>query len=95
MPHTGTPPPGFPWIRANNGRLVRHDGGHLAELREAGAYRDGRLHPALEEGLDGVLNPVCRLEVQVADAHGRDGHGHGWVAGQAAGFLLPDDDELG
>lgn len=52
---------------------------YLAELREAGAFRDGQLHPALEEGLDAALNPVCRLEVRVADAHGREVHCQGWA----------------
>jgi len=70
------------------------DAAHLAELREAGAYRDGRLHPTLEEGLDAVLNPVCRLEVRLAGAHGRDDRCHGWVAGGAAGLLLPDREGL-
>jgi hypothetical protein len=65
------------------------DAAHLIELREAGALRDGQYHPALEAGLDAVLNPVCRLEVRVADANGREDHGDGWVAGHAAGFLLP------
>jgi hypothetical protein len=62
---------------------------YLAELGEAGAFRDGRLHPALEAGLDAVLNPVCRLQVRVAQVHGREDHGDGWVAGHAAGFLVP------
>jgi hypothetical protein len=61
----------------------------LAGLQAAGAFRDGRYHPALAQGLDAVLNPVCRLEVRVADAHGREDHGEGWVAGHAAGFLVP------
>jgi hypothetical protein len=70
------------------------DPAHLAELREAGAYRDGRFHPALEEGLDAVLNPVCRLEVRVAGAQGREDHCDGWVTGDAAGFLLPGREGL-
>jgi hypothetical protein len=70
------------------------DAAHLAELREAGALRDGQYHPALEAGLDAVLNPVCRLEVRVADAHGREDHCDGWVAGPAAGFLLPAQEGL-
>jgi hypothetical protein len=70
------------------------DAAHLAELREAGVYRDGRFHPALEEGLDAVLNPVCRLEVRVAGAHGREDHCDGWVTGDAAGFLLPAQGQL-
>ena len=70
------------------------DAAHLAELYEAGALRDGRYHPALEQGLDAVLNPVCRVDVRVADAHGRDDHCDGWVAGHAAGFLLPAQGEF-
>jgi hypothetical protein len=70
------------------------DAAHLAELREAGALRDGQYHPALEAGLDAVLNPVCRLEVRVTDAHGREDHCDGWVTGHAAGFLLPAQGEL-
>jgi hypothetical protein len=70
------------------------DAAHLADLREAGAVRDDQYHPALEQGLDAVLNPVCRLEVRVADAHGREDHGDGWVAGLAAGFLLPAQGRL-
>jgi hypothetical protein len=66
----------------------------LAELQAAGALRDGRYHPALEQGLDAVLNPVCRLEVRVADRHGREDHCDGWVAGHGAGFLLPVQGEL-
>jgi hypothetical protein len=65
------------------------DATRLAELREAGALRDGQYHPALQAGLDAVLNPVCRLDVRVADADGREDHCDGWVAGRAAGFLLP------
>jgi hypothetical protein len=60
-----------------------------AELQAAGALHEGRYHPALEQGLDAVLNPVCRLQVRVADPHGRGDHCDGWVAGSAAGFLLP------
>jgi hypothetical protein len=70
------------------------DAAHLAELYEAGALRDGRYHPALEAGLDAVLNPVCRVEVRVADAHGREDHCDGWIAGHAAAFLLPTQREL-
>jgi hypothetical protein len=70
------------------------DAAHPAELRDAGAFRDGRYHPALEQGLDAVLNPVCRLEVRLADVHGRDAHIQGWVAGHAAGFLLPAQEGL-
>jgi hypothetical protein len=70
------------------------DAAHLAELREAGAYRDGRFHPALEEGLDAVVNPVCRLEVRMAGAHGREDHCDGWVTGDAAAFLLPAQGQL-
>jgi hypothetical protein len=70
------------------------DAAHLAELRQAGALRDGQYHPALEQGLDAVLNPVCRLEVRVADARGREDHYDGWVDGHAAGFLLPGQGEL-
>jgi hypothetical protein len=70
------------------------DAAHLAELYEAGALRDGQYHPALEQGLDAVLNPVCRVDVRVADAHGGEDHCDGWVAGHAAGFLLPADEEL-
>jgi hypothetical protein len=70
------------------------DTAHLAELYEAGALRDGQYHPALEQGLDAVLNPVCRVDVRVADAHGRDDHCDGWVAGHAAGFLLPAPGEF-
>jgi hypothetical protein len=70
------------------------DAAHLAVLREAGALHDGRYHPALDQGLDAVLNPVCRLEVRVADANGREEQCDGWVAGRAAGFLLPTQGEL-
>jgi hypothetical protein len=70
------------------------DAAHLAGLREAGALRDGQYHPALEQGLDAVLNPICRLQVRVADAHGREDHCDGWVAGGAAGFLLPAEEEF-
>jgi hypothetical protein len=70
------------------------DAAHLGALREAGALRDGRYHPALEQGLDAVLNPVCRLEVRVADVHGREDQCDGWVAGRAAGFLLPAQGEF-
>ena len=70
------------------------DAAHLAELYEAGALRDGQYHPALEQGLDAVLNPICRVDVRVADAHGGEDHCDGWVAGHAAGFLLPADEEL-
>jgi hypothetical protein len=69
------------------------DAAHLVELREAGALRDGQYHPALEAGLDAVLNPVCRLEVRAADVHGREDHCDGWVAGHAAGLLLPAQGE--
>jgi hypothetical protein len=41
-----------------------------AELEAVGALHEGRYHPALEQGLDAVLNPVCRLQVRVADPHG-------------------------
>lgn len=61
----------------------------LAELQGVGALHEGRYHPAVEQGLDAVLNPVCRLQVRVADRHGREDHCDGWVAGHAAGFLLP------
>jgi hypothetical protein len=54
-----------------------------------GALREGRYHPALEQGLDAALNPVCRLQVRVADPHGREDYCDGWVAGHGAGFLLP------
>ena len=70
------------------------DTAHLTELRKAGAFRDGQYHPVLEQGLDAVLNPVCRLEIRVVDAHGREDHCDGWVAGRAAGFLLPAQSEL-
>jgi hypothetical protein len=70
------------------------DAPHLTELREAGAFSDGQYHPALEQGLDAVLNPVCQLEIRAADAHGREDHYDGWVAGRAAGFLLPAQSEL-
>jgi hypothetical protein len=70
------------------------DAAHLAQLRDAGALRDGQYHPALEQGLDAVLNPVCRLDVRLADVHGREVHIQGWVAGHAAAFLLPAEEEL-
>jgi hypothetical protein len=65
-----------------------------AELQAAGALHEGRYHPALEQGLNAVLNPVCRLQVRVADPHGREDHCDGWIAGHAAGFLLPTQREL-
>jgi hypothetical protein len=65
-----------------------------AELQAVGALHEGRYHPALEQGLDAVLNPVCRLQVRVADPHGREDQCEGWVAGNAAGFLLPVQGEL-
>lgn len=70
------------------------DAAHLAELRDAGVFRDGHYHPALEQGLDTVLNPVCRLDVRIADVHGREAHIQGWVAGHAAAFLLPTQEKL-
>lgn len=70
------------------------DAAHLAELRDAGAFRDGQYHPALEQGLDAVLNPVCRLDIRLADVRGREAHSQGWVAGHAAGFLLPTQEGL-
>jgi EspG family len=65
-----------------------------AELQAVGVLHDGRYHPALEQGLDAVLNPVCRLQVRGADPHGREDHCDGWVAASAAGFLLPVQGEL-
>jgi hypothetical protein len=65
-----------------------------AELQAVGALREGRYHPALEQGLDAVLNPVCRLQVRLVNPDGREDHCDGWVAGHAAAFLLPVKGEL-
>jgi hypothetical protein len=66
---------------------------HLVELRNAGAVHGNEFHPALQAGLDAILNPVCRLELRRADIHGREDHCEAWVAGPATAFLLPRRDE--
>lgn len=61
-------------------------------LTAAGAHTTQGLHPLLEPGLAAVRAPVCRLQIQVAGAFGSHLH-HGWVAADAAAFLLHVHDD--
>lgn len=61
----------------------------LDRLRAAGVVQpDDRLHPALQPGLDAVLNPICRLVIRMRDGQGGAERGDSWVGGDATALLL-------
>lgn len=65
----------------------------MTELHDAGVILEGRPHPALEEGLKALNEPVCGLELALQTSTGERRTGSGWVAVDAAALLmdLPDD----
>jgi hypothetical protein len=65
----------------------------LVALTSAGVLVDLRPHPLLAPGLAAVRSPVCTLDVRVAGAAGVQTH-QGWVAAEAAGFLLQSHGEI-
>jgi hypothetical protein len=77
------------WVRGGDS-----DGTHLAELRSAGAVRNGRPHPSLLPGLGAVADPACRLRLWLRDGLGPRKVGEGWVAADAATLLLELPDGL-